>query len=462
MKTLLKWLTVILALSVFLVGCGESSKNEQNSESNKTSNLSQEKKPVKLKFTFWGSPMEKKAVEDAIASFEKAHTGITIESMHIPQNEFLTKLNAMIAGGEAPDLSYSQEWNLKMGEDGLIHNFYELLAEDSETKVGDYLDYAWWNWDKDKSVGPFQSAVTTSLMYNTELLKAANVPLPPTKVEDAWTWDEFVEVAKKLTIDRNGKDATQPDFDPKNIQQFGVKFSLNWASYMPMVLSNGGDYLVNNGTEFGLSKPEATEALQKIADLINVHHVHPSPVQSSSLPAPATALQSKKVAMVVDGSFNQLDLSNSGFEWGVGVLPVFDDYKTFFYGGTLVIFKSTEHLEEALLFYKWLTNPEIMIDMHQSLWMPQLKAWYEDPQLIEKWASEDLPARPDGFQDAVMRSTYENAVPAARNNVKNFAEINALVSAALDQVWLGGKTAEQAMTEIEERVKPLVAGTYLD
>ena len=165
--------------------------------------------------------------------------------------------------------------------------------------------------------------------------------------------------------------------------------------------------------------------------------------------------------MVIDGSFNQLDLSSSGFEWGVGVLPVFDEYKTFFYGGTLVIFKSTQHLEEAPLFYNWLTNPEVMIDMHQSLWMPQLKKWYEDPALIEKWASEDLPARPSGFQNAVMRATYEHAVPAARNNVKNFAEIDALVSSALDQVWLGDKTAEQAMKEIEDRVKPLVAGTYL-
>lgn len=93
--------------------------------------------------------------------------------------------------------------------------------------------------------------------------------------------------------------------------------------------------------------------------------------------------------------------------------------------------------------------------------MPQLNKWYEDPELIDQWANEELPGRPAGFQDAVMRSTYEHAEPSPENNVKNFVEIDAAVAAALDQVWLGEKTAEAAMKEVETKVKPLVQGTYL-
>lgn len=63
--------------------------------------------------------------------------------------------------------------------------------------------------------------------------------------------------------------------------------------------------------------------------------------------------------------------------------------------------------------------------------------------------------------DAVMRSTYEHAEPSAENNVRNFVEIDAAVTAGLDQVWLGTKTAAQAMKEVEAKVKPLVKGTYL-
>ncbi|MNO35128.1 putative ABC transporter substrate-binding protein YesO [compost metagenome] len=416
---------------------------------------------VKLKFTFWGSPQEKQAVEDAIKAFEAKNPNVTIDSIHIPGTDFLQKLNAMIAGNEAPDLSYSAAWKLKMGEEGLIYNFFDLMKDDPSIKKEDYLQYAWWNWDTDKSAGPYQASVVPSLMYNADLFKEAGVELPPTKAEEAWQWDEFVETAKKLTLDRNGKHPDDPGFDPKNIKQYGVKFSLSWLSYMPLVLSNGGDYLTADGKEFGLSKPEATEAIQKIADLINVYHVAPSPVQASSIPAPATALQSRKVAMVIDGSWNHLDLSKANINWGVGVLPVLKDYKSFFLGGSLIIFKSSKHPKEAWEFSKFLTDPQNVLELHQGLWMPQLKQWYEDPKLVDSWANEELPGRPAGFQDAVMRSTYEHAEPSAENNVRNFVEIDAAVTAGLDQVWLGTKTAAEAMKEVEAKVKPLVKGTYL-
>ncbi|MET3545671.1 multiple sugar transport system substrate-binding protein [Paenibacillus favisporus] len=445
-------------LALFVTACGAGT-NQGQQGGEKSGSDGQEK--VKLKFTFWGSPEEKKAVEAAIEAFEKKNPNIDINPVHIPGTDFLQKLNAMIAGNEAPDVSYSAAWKLKMGEEGLIYNFFDLMKDDPSIKKEDYLDYAWWNWDKDKSAGPYQASVVPSLMYNADMFKEAGVDLPPTKAEEAWTWDQFVDAAKKLTLDRNGKHPDDPGFDPKNIKQYGVKFSLGWSSYMPMVLSNGGDYLTKDGKEFGLSKPEATEALQKIADLINVHHVSPSPVQASSIPAPATALQSKKVAMIIDGSWNHLDLSKTKINWGVGVLPVIKDYKTFFLGGSLIIFKSTKHPKEAWEFTKFLTDPQNVLELHQGLWMPQLKKWYEDPKLIDEWANEELPGRPTGFQDAVMRSTYEHAEPSPENNVKNFVEIDTAVSAALDQVWLGEKSAEAAMKEVETKVKPLIQGTYL-
>ena len=242
-----------------------------------------------IKFTFWGSPQEKAAVENAIVEYQKLNPNVTIEGIHIPGDDFLQKLNAMIAGNEAPDLSYSAAWKLKMGEEGLIHNFFDLMQEDPTLKREDYLTYAWWNWDRDKSAGPYQAAVVPSLMYNVDMFNEAGIPLPPTKVSEAWTWDEFVEVAKQLTLDRSGRNAADPDFDPDDIQQYGVQTSLTWYSYMPFVYGNGGGYLTPDGTELGLAKPEATEAIQLLADLINVHHVSPSPVQASSIPAPTAS-----------------------------------------------------------------------------------------------------------------------------------------------------------------------------
>lgn len=126
---------------------------------------------VTLKFTFWGSPEEKKAVESAIKAFEEKNPNITIDPVHIPGTDFLQKLNAMIAGNEAPDISYSAAWKLNMGEEGLIYNFFDLMKDDPSIKKEDYLEYAWWNWEQDKSAGPYQASVVPSLMYNADMFQ---------------------------------------------------------------------------------------------------------------------------------------------------------------------------------------------------------------------------------------------------------------------------------------------------
>ena len=59
-----------------------------------------------------------------------------------------------------------------------------------------------------------------------------------------------------------------------------------------------------------------------------------------------------------------------------------------------------------------------------------------------------------------MKATYENAVTATEIDVKNFNEINTLVQSALEQVWSGKKTAEDAMTEVKSQTDSLVEGTY--
>jgi multiple sugar transport system substrate-binding protein len=64
------------------------------------------------------------------------------------------------------------------------------------------------------------------IYYNADLFKEAGLPLPPTKVGDLyqgkpWDLDALRTVAMKLTVDKNGNDATSSKFDPTNIVQWG-------------------------------------------------------------------------------------------------------------------------------------------------------------------------------------------------------------------------------------------------
>lgn len=473
------FLAAFTAATLMLGGCGKS-EDEASDQAKATSEAGSgeqtasaegeaggaatgdEQEQVTIKFTYWGSGDEKKAIEEAVEKFMETYPNITVDLMHIPNEDFLTKLNAMIAAGEAPDVSYSASWKCQMGEDGLIYNFFDLL-DDMGLEKDDYVSTCWWNWSPDESAGPVQANVTTNLMYNVDCFADAGLALPPTKVEEAWSWEEFVDVAQQLTVDTKGRNAKDPEFDANNIQQYGIMFGTDWNVYMPFVLSAGGGYLNEAMDGLGLNEAGAAQAIQNFADLINVYHVSPTAVQKNAMPSAATALASKQTAMYIDGSWNHLDLMNSGCNWGVGVLPIDENYTTFFDGGSLIIFKSTQHLDAAEKLYLWLTNPESaerITELYRTLWLPVQTEYYTDGEKVEFWASEELPARPAGFQDAIVKATYENSVIATEIDVKNFNEINTLVQSALEQVWSGKKTAEEAMTEVKAQTDSLVDGTY--
>ena len=59
--------------------------------------------------------------------------------------------------------------------------------------------------------------VTLSLMYNEDLFKDAGIDTPPTKVAEAWSWQEFLEKAQELTLDSSGRNSKDPNFYANNI-----------------------------------------------------------------------------------------------------------------------------------------------------------------------------------------------------------------------------------------------------
>ena len=443
-----------MALSMAACSSGNTEQESQVSETETT----------EITFAFWGSTAEKEAIEATCRTFEAANDGIKVNALHIPSGDFLTKLNAMIAAGDTPDISYSDSWNCQFGEDGIIYDYNELMEKFGDAGKDEYLEYNWWNWSPTESCGPIFAPGTVTLLYNKDMFDELNIEYPPYTVENAWSWDKFVEVSQKLTLDSSGKNAADSGFDSNNIKQYGIMFEGTSFSYMPFVYANGGYYLSEDCSEFALNEPSAAQAIQNITDLINVYHVHPSATQKSTMTSPSTAMQSRQIAMYIAGTWNMLDLNEADVNYGVGVLPIDKNYTTYMCGSALVIYKSTQHLEEAYEFGKWMTNPESseeLLNLFQSLWLPAPSEYYENEEKLDLWASSDLDTRPEHFIEAVVDSTLDfNRVRQPDINIKNWSEINTLVSSALDSVWLGDKSAEEALTEVKPKVDELVEGTY--
>ncbi len=416
--------------------------------------------PVTIKYVYWGSPQEKLAIEKACADFSKK-TGVKVVPIYIPESDYDAKVTAMAAAGDTPDAGYCTAQLASIWQaQGKFVNWFEMLSKDPDLKKSDFVDGIWFQNSPDYAYGISTAVEAFGLFYNKAAFKEAGLAEPPTSFDKAWTWDEFVKVAQKLTIDRNGKNATEPGFDPTAIKQFGVTLENWWGPWSVHVLNNGGDYLSADGKTLGLTDPAATKAIQRLADLSNKYHVAPNPVQFKAIPGQAAAIQARLAAMSMHGQWINLDLGNAKANYGIGVLPKMDkDSGTILISGVSVIFKDTKHLAEAWALSKYLASDGALPLYQNGLWMPTMKKFYTDPAQLAKWAGPNA-AHPAGFKTSMMDMVLHHSRPSITYYVKNFGKLDSMVSAALDPVWQGQKTAEQAMKELEPRIAPEIKGKY--
>lgn len=129
------------------------------------------------------------------------------------------------------------------------------------------------------------------IIFNKEMFDQAGLAYPT----DEWTWDEMMELAKRLTI-RNEQGVAQ---------QFGFGFGVDIEEFEPFVMRNGGRYLSADGsTARGyVDQPAVIEAFRKLIDAYRVHRVIRNPGEPSEA-----------------GDLHQGFAMTFGFTWYVGNL----------------------------------------------------------------------------------------------------------------------------------------------
>ncbi len=422
-----------------------------------TTSLAQEQ--VDLTFTYWGSAFEKKDIETAIQAFNDSHPNIRVQGQHIPGGaNYVEKLTTLVAAGTPPDVAYLGEGQaFNWLEDGTLLDLTPYFDGSEEEYVKSIVYRV-----GDKLMGTGLATGAFLTYYNKDIFDAAGVAYPPAEAENAWTWDELVENAKLLTKDSSGRNAADPDFDPDNIAVYGISYPRWWAGYLPLIWSNGGNWVNEEGTELLLNQPEAVEVLQKLSDLIHVHHVAPTPTAGANLPTADILLQSGKVAIAVDGHWKITDFANLRFNWGLGVLPKFDEPQTLILSVPKVIFAATEHPEEAFEFYKFIADPEQVGLFASGLWAPLERAYFTDEDKIASWLDAQPGVYPAEARTAIVdyELNYSPDQPPAYW-LRNFGQINSeAVEPALQQLWEGKITAQEAADQAVEAAKPLLAGRY--
>ncbi len=223
-----------------------------------------------------GIPLDE-AYQEFLANFQEANPGITIDALETPP-EFDTQLLVDLATGTAPDVWAQDSASLAP----LIANGSVLDMRQAVELVPEFdLDRFWPNVlelhkrDDGSIYGVPNDFTPVMIYYNPEVFEKTGVDVP----QPGWTWDDLLETAKLMTLDSEGRNRNDPNFDADNVVQWGYRSRQYYADWLYRVWENGGDVISPDGTTTKgyLDSPETIEAIQWHADLLLVHGVSPTP-----------------------------------------------------------------------------------------------------------------------------------------------------------------------------------------
>ncbi len=400
--------------------------------------------PVEISMMGWGSPLEKDNVDKGLQVFQEQNPDISVEWIHIPDAaDQQIALKTAIAGGNAPDVFWSTPFRDFVAL-GANMDVTDRLMADPVLGAPDYFlqpqetERATVN---GKWFGIGSCWVAPHIYYNADLLAEAGIDPPSPDPANAWTFDEFRDYGRQLTFDSEGRHPGDAGFDLNNVSQWGV----SWPTYdIPLaaaIYSNGG-YTWGTDYTAGFGSPEALQAIQAIADLTNVDQIAPVPSVLEQMGMSGwQALANGRVAIIIDGSWALQDIAKLEFNYGCAVLPVFQEPATVLLAHSHCISSTTEHPDEAWKLLAYLSSNDYQLGLIKvGLWLPSHTSLLT-PDGIASWMTEGV--HPEGYDlivtDYVKNYGHNLFYPAG------YAEANALITSALDPVWVGDQTAEEAL-----------------
>ena len=443
--------TAALMLGV-LVSCADGSGDTPSTPSNGGDDR------IQLTFSFWGDITELDTTQIALDEFNNMQDRIWVTALHLGSQEiYAERLVTMATGGNMPDTGMIDERTaIGWAREGLILPYDIYEGQPSRPKDG--ITFR----DGGRTVAYSVASEVLALWFNKDMFDDAGIPHPPTRIEDAWTWDEFIEVARQLTFDSNGNNPGDAGFDANNIVQYGAYIN-QWAWQLEVwALSNGGRWYSEDGTAI-VFDAAAIEGMQKVYDLHLVHQVAPfNPAQQDS--GWHDSLGAGNVAMASEGQWAVGFTSGSDINYGVGVLPYMERPANITAGGPVGIFSQTDHPQEAAEFLRWYSNPENNWGpIEYGWWMPNMMNWFTEEALLQRWI-DDAPHRArlpaSSFRTAVADVAINTDVthPTGWYYTPNTDAIDRILIPALVEAANGTKTVQQVIDEVRPALVAALAG----
>lgn len=270
--------------------------------------------------------------EQVVADFNASQSEIELVLSIAASNETARDtLSTLLAAGTPPDIvgpvgvagsnAFADQWaNIEplIEEAGYdVSVFDEALIELYRTDDG--------------GLGGLPFAVYPAVTYyNVDLFDEAGLEYPPAEFgapyvldgeEVPWNYDTVAEIAKILTVDANGNDATSPDFDPSAVEQYGMNFQ--WARIRLIWTNLAPSSMYDAATNTVTIPQEWRDASQWYWDRIWVDHTAPSATAAASEVLQPSGFASGNLGVSIVPLWYTccLDSSVGSFTWNIAPVP---------------------------------------------------------------------------------------------------------------------------------------------
>ncbi|MBF4601812.1 extracellular solute-binding protein [Frigoribacterium sp. VKM Ac-1396] len=387
-----------------------------------------------LTFTTWGTDAELKGFRDQISRFEKANAGATIDLNAVPYEQMFTNIDAQLQAGNPPDVfrvpyytfgSYAGRGQLLDLSDQLPGDFGDRFTRGAWAAVQ----------NEGKPFGVPHHTDTTAILYNKTMLEAAGITDVPTSVEDAWTWDQFDEVAATLRA---------------NLPADRYPFAYNWQGngvtrWLTWLFEADGRFLDENLTDPAIDSDAGRKAVDFTRSFFEKQYV-PQNDSIKSATYAQDSWYSQTTAMVFSGAFSIPDATDTlDFEWGATFAPRDERSASDFGGNALVVTKDAADPALAAAFLDFVTQEDAMRAFCEGA---SLLPTRQD--LIDGGIEFDV--RPELSPVFIGQAGTVQASDSSQVASPDMAAIITVLQDELEQAFVGGQSTDDTLSRISDGI----------
>jgi multiple sugar transport system substrate-binding protein len=327
-----------------------------------------------------GDAPEQVEVETKVADdFNAANPGIHLQFEGFVYASARDALSVQLAAGNGPDLVGP----LGIGGANAFHGQWLDLQPLIDKNKFDMTQFPastvdLYNVGGEGQVGIPYAIYPSVLFYKQSLFKEAGLAEPPHEWNSEytmpdgskvpWDWDTIQKLAKILTVDKNGKDATEEGFDPESIVQWGFEPQRD-DMRQTGAYWKAGSFVAADGKTVQI--PEAWVAAWKAfyASIWTDHTAMTGPqFQNTDFNPSDYPFFTGKVAMATNYLWSLYGVDGAGDDWNMAATPSYQGQTTAaFNADTFRILKSSQHPDEAFKVLTYLLENQDLLKLYGGM-----------------------------------------------------------------------------------------------